>query len=277
MAARYVDLHVHSWHSDGTMSPADIVAEAQEHNVGILAISDHDKLEGGRELLQLCKNTNIRAIPAVEIDTYDTGINFHFHILGYNVDLDNAAFIAFAAQARQALDHGSDVLIGAMMRDYPQLSLEEFAVFEMPKGGGGWPMLHYLLARGVTTQLKEGMRFYPQYNVGYDINGFPDVETTCRAIHAAGGKAIIAHPGDYPEIPPEQFKDTLHHLIDCGIDGIEAFYPAYSSQVTADCLAVCNDRKLLVTCGSDCHGSFNKTHIGELPVTLDMLRLDGIL
>ena len=271
----YVDLHTHSWYSDGTQSPAALVQSALQHNVSTLAIADHDMLEGSRELLALCRNTSIRAIPAVEIDTYEMGINLH--VLGYGVDLENPDFNQFVQQTRAALDSMNMVLITAMARDYPQLSVADVTQYTMPQGGGGWLALHYLLEKGVTSVLKEGVRFYQEYRCGYDLAGFPTIAQACDKIHAAGGKAVLAHPGEYVEISSDQWEMLVPYFKANGIDGMEAYYPTHSNAVRDMLLQLCRRHGLLITCGSDCHGTFDRTHVGALPMTLEMLVLDGIV
>lgn len=83
----YVDLHIHSYYSDGTMSPKNILAEGIEKKLKVLAITDHNMLHGSRELVDLCKNKDIDCISGVELDAVEDGINYH--ILGYGIELDN--------------------------------------------------------------------------------------------------------------------------------------------------------------------------------------------
>jgi hypothetical protein len=61
-----------------------------------------------------------------------------------------------------------------------------------------------------------------------------------------------------------------------GLDGIECYYPTHSDVITDSCLSVCRDRNLLITTGSDCHGDFGYSEIGELKITMDELKLGGL-
>ena len=66
-------------------------------------------------------------------------------------------------------------------------------------------------------------------------------------------------------------------FIDLGIDGIECYYPSHTEAITNMCLEICEDRNLLITCGSDCHGEFEDTEIGEMNIPIENLKLGDIL
>ena len=93
MEKLFVDLHVHSYFSDGSMSPEEIAASANENGVGLLALADHDTIEGNELLRTDCLKYGIQYIPAVEIDSIDENTNFH--ILAYRYNSGDCEFIDF--------------------------------------------------------------------------------------------------------------------------------------------------------------------------------------
>ena len=95
-----VDLHIHSYYSDGTMSPEEILHEAKKNQVGIISLTDHDKLEGIINLMELCKNEEILCIPGVEFDSLFNDVNVH--ILGYGFDLFDEDFTRFVKHCRNS-------------------------------------------------------------------------------------------------------------------------------------------------------------------------------
>ena len=105
----YVDLHVHTTHSDGALSPAQMVEKAKAAGVTTLAIADHDKISGSQEAAPLCARAGIRLIPAAEVDTVLRGVLVH--VLAYFPDFANAAFLAMLQDSRAKLDGMSDILI----------------------------------------------------------------------------------------------------------------------------------------------------------------------
>jgi len=274
----YVDLHIHSFFSDGTYSPEEILDEAKRSNVGILAITDHDLLEGSRELRELCKTEGkgIKYIPGVEIDSVYKSVNFH--ILGYCVDLDNKRFREFVSSTRKCLDNVSVGLIRKMEKSVPSVSLAEYLNFRYDRRFGGWGALHYFVAKGLADSLKEGIRFYSEYGITYDDFDFPTIPQICAEIRNAGGFSVLAHPGEVIDTSDVQaFTDTLVNVIDYGLDGVECYYPTHSHEITNVCLDICKQRNLLITTGSDCHGTFGKTSIGQLRVTADKLNIAKLL
>ncbi len=268
----YGDLHIHSCYSDGTMTPMEIVEAALQAKVSLLAIADHNALEGSRELTSLCANAGLSCLSAVELDSLHRTVDYH--ILGYNVDLEDTSFRNFVAHSRYCLDQMSVHLIAAMESAGEPVSLAAYINYNMPKNGGGWKALHYLMECGITQQLHEGFRCYDRYHITYGKAGFPNVEEVCQAIHRAGGYAVLAHPGKViRNVSMSHFRAKVEDLLALGLDGIECYYPAHSDAVTKTCLAICQDHGLFITAGSDCHGDFQTTRIGETQTPLALLQL----
>lgn len=272
----YADLHIHTCFSDGTMSPEEIAKKAAEAGVGLIAVTDHNMLEGSRLAIRACEHRGVHCIPAVELDSMD-GSN-GLHILAYGVDLDDIPFSAFVSKSRRLLDLCSDRLVSAMEADYPSLSTAAYEAFVHDRRMGGWKALQYLLTNGVTTRLKEGIPFYEKYRVGVSSAGFPPVEQVCHSIKAAGGYAVLAHPGESLKFNDSgELRNELRRLADCGIDGIECYYPTHGAEITKACLEVCRQMNLLITSGSDFHGAFSGAEIGAMRMPVEELRLGGLV
>jgi len=274
----YVDLHIHSFFSDGTYTPKEILAEAKRSDVGIFAITDHDVLEGSRELKELCRTEGqgIKYISGVEIDSVYKSTNFH--ILGYCVDLDNKRFKDFAYYVRTCLDNVSIGLITEMEKSVPSVSLAEYLSFTYDRHLGGWAALHYLVAKGLASSLKDGLRFYADYGITFDDFGFPTIPEVCAEVKNAGGYSVIAHPGEVIDTSDiRSFTDTLTDVADFGLDGVECYYPTHSPEITKACVDICRQKNLMITSGSDCHGTFGKTSIGQLCITRDKLDITKLL
>ena len=262
MNSKEIDLHIHSYYSDGTMSPKEILEEALNKKLKMVAIADHNVLEGSKELLSMEVINNIKCIPAVEIDTIDNDINYH--ILAYNFDIENYEFDQFVNKANNELDNISTRLIEKMEKDYYEISLKEYFEYSYPKEKGGWKALHYLREKGLTKELFEGYKFYGLYGPLYTTAKFPNIEETCKHIHNAGGTAIVAHPGRVlKNLNIEEFEQEMRRIIALGLDGIECYYPTHSKEIIEKCKELCNEYKLFSTAGSDCHGEFEDTIIGE--------------
>ena len=276
MTGLFVDLHVHSFYSDGSMSPDEIVNAALKNNVGLLAIADHDLIEGSLSIRELCKANGIEYIPAVEIDSFENGKNYH--ILAYGFDVHDKEFCDFLGHTRFLLDESGVKLIEAMQSDYRNVSLTDYMNFSYDIHLGGWKALHYFVERGLVSSLKDGIRFYPCYNITYDKSGFSSISSIVYRIKKAGGFSVLAHPGELIDTDDiNAFYAELHRIMSCGLDGIECYYPSHPDAVTKVCIDYCDEKRLLITAGSDCHGLFGKTQVGEMNITIEKLMLGKLM
>lgn len=272
MTEKIADLHTHTYHSDGTMSPEDILLAALQKGVGVLAITDHDTLAGTRELRDLCRGYDIHYVSGVELDSLDNGTNIH--ILGYGIDLEDAEFCDFVERNRLLLDRVNSMLIEKMQQDYSNITYSDYMEYTYDRTKGGWKALHYLMDRGITGSLRDGFPFYPRYDCTYQKVDFLSVREVCEYIHKAGGKAVLAHPGvTVKEKELLIFEKEVHRLVSLGPDGIECYYPTHTKEITEICLRICRERNLLITCGSDCHGGFGTAEVGETNTPLRLLNL----
>ena len=275
MTKPYADMHIHSCHSDGSLTPKEIVHVAIENNIGLLAVSDHNVAEGSLETQQLCMGLGIRCIPAVEIDTLDGDTSIH--ILAYGVDFNDAAFRKYLSHTRFMLDECSVKLVEFLQADYKGVNLPDFFDFTFNRQLGGWKGLHYLLEKGISTSLKEGIPMYRKYGVTPGKSGFSTVAAAAHRIHLAGGYAVLAHPGvifDASDIT--NFMKEVSRVIAYGLDGIECYYPKHSEEITQACLEYCRQNNLIITGGSDSHGAFTGAEVGTLKILADNLELKGL-
>ena len=254
------DLHVHSYYSDGTMSPKEIVREAKNKNLGIIAITDHDVLDSYEEVKVEAEKEGIIVIRGVEIDSIFEG---HLvHLLAYKFN-DNKKFFELVNKAKEQLLETSIELIRRMEKDYENISLEDYNSYEYDRRKGGWKGIHYLFDRKVTEGLFDGMKFYGKYECGHEKFDFPSVKEVCDTTHEAGGYVVLAHPCNYyKDKTKEKILEKLEILKSDGIDGIECYYPANSDLMTETCVEFCKDNDLIITAGSDSHGDFGAVSKG---------------
>lgn len=267
----YVDLHIHSTCSDGTFTPEEIVRRAVEAGVGAISVTDHDAIEGTLRAEPLARAAGLLYVRGVEIDTLWEGRDVH--MLAYKADFEDERLLSIIREARERMDAMSDRLLARMLPDFPMLDAGEYAAFERDSSLGGWKMLDYLLKKGVTRAMTDGMRFYARYGVTYADAGFRPAAEVVAAIRAAGGRAVLAHPG-LTLSGVENFPRALERLADVGVDGVECYYPAHTRDVEQICLSLCARRGLLPTAGSDCHGAFQNTQIGQTRTAMDKVALE---
>lgn len=276
-----VDLHIHTYYSDGTMSPKEVVEDAKRKNLGIIAITDHDVLDSYEELKVEAEKAGIIAIRGVEIDSIFEG---HLvHLLAYKFE-DNEKLFKLINHAKEQLLETSIELIRRMENDYEGISLEDYNSYEYERRKGGWKGIHYLHDRKITEGLFDGVKFYGKYDCGHEKFAFPSVEEVCNTVHDANGYVVLAHPCNYySNKNKEEILEKLEILKNLGIDGVECYYPANSDLMTNTCLEFCKDNNLIITAGSDGHGGFGAVskgieyYIGAINKDSEILNINKLL
>ena len=254
------DLHMHSYYSDGTMSPREIVEDAKKRNVQLIAITDHNVLDSYTELKEAAEEFGIKVIRGVEIDARFEDIVVH--ILAYNFE-DNENLFNLIHKAKNELLETSIELIKRMENDYENISSEDYEAYDYDRRKGGWKGIHYLFDRGITSELFEGVKYYGQYKCGHEYFDYPTVEEVIDAVHEANGYVVLAHPCNYyKNNTKEEVLEKLEKFKSIGIDGVECYYPANSEMMTETCVEFCKNNDMIITVGSDSHGEFGAVSKG---------------
>jgi len=276
MKLPYADLHIHSYHSDGSLSPDEIVEAAVMSGVGVLAVADHDVIEGNLETAALCKDHGIACIPAVEIDVLDG--QEPFHLLAYGFEPNDKEFRTFLSHIRFLLDESNVKLVEALAKEYDSISLPDYFDYTYDRKLGGWKALHYMVSKGITSTLREGLPVYAQYGITHAVSGTSTLAAAVYRIKKAGGYAVLAHPAEMIDTADlAAFRKEIERLISMGLDGIECYYPKHTDEVTQICLDICVEKNLMVTAGSDCHGTFTGARIGAMDILVEKLALRDLL
>jgi predicted metal-dependent phosphoesterase TrpH len=250
------DLQSHSTYSDGALTPADVVERAANAGVTLLALTDHDSVDGVPEALEAARVKNIALVPAAELSSVHDD-HEDLHILGYAFDHTDSTL-------RDALeDFRADRVrrIFAMADRLRELGFAlDDAGFKEHAAPGRPHLADALLAnpKNAPRLREEGIagkrELFPAYLVpgapGYVRRSRPTVQQAIDVIHAAGGLAVWAHPfWDLDEPLP-----TLRRFAGFGIDGVEAFYPTFSAEQTGQLHAAARELGLLTTGSTDFHG-----------------------
>jgi predicted metal-dependent phosphoesterase TrpH len=250
------DLQSHSTYSDGALAPSDVVERAANAGVTLLALTDHDSVDGVPEALEAARVKNIALVPAAELSSVHDR-HEDLHILGYAIDPGDSTLL-------DALeDFRADRVrrIFAMADRLRELGFElDDAAFKAHAAPGRPHLADALLAhpKNAPRLRAEGIsgkrELFPAYLVpgapGYVRRSRPTVQQAIDVIHAAGGLAVWAHPfWDLEEPLP-----TLREFAGLGIDGVEAFYPTFSAEQTTALHATASELGLLTTGSTDFHG-----------------------
>ncbi|MCX8068184.1 MAG: PHP domain-containing protein [Anaerolineae bacterium] len=266
------DLHIHTTASDGTWTPAEAVARVQEAGIGLFAIADHDTLEGALAAADIVRRTP--GAPAlllgVEISTVLNGTLVH--ILGYGVRPDHPELARLLRANRERLEWVNVETLRRMARAGYPVDLEAYAAYENDPRRGGWKGLNFLIDSGLCRDVRDFFERIFVDPIRPPDPGFPHPAEAIARIREASGVPVLAHPGASLR-GPEPIEMALEQFLDFGIGGVECYTPYHSPQMVALCREFCIRHGLLVTGGSDCHGTFADRRLGVPEVTLNDLHL----
>lgn len=261
------ELQCHSTYSDGEFTPAEVVAAAADAGIELLALSDHDSVNGVAEAADAAQLAGIRLVPAVEISSLDP-MSQDMHILGYGVDPGHTELLA----ALEASRNDRELRATRMMDALREIGFElEQAPLDARIAEGktiGRPHLAQAVVSHPANAARlraEGLTEPTPFLVAYLIEGQPafrerNAPTAAEAIaliHEAGGLAVWAHPfWDVPDAT--DVLETLDRFVAAGVDGVEVFYVTHNRPETELLADRCDLLGLLTTGSSDFHGPHHK-------------------
>lgn len=266
-----VDLHLHTTASDGRWSPEQLVDKVQQKGIELFAVTDHDSLGSLAETAQRIRGTGLKFLPGVELSAQLDGQVYH--LLGYGFDPDHPELVESVSKSNALLNSTNDEIMRRLAAAGWPISLDEYASYTWDRHRGGWKSLNYLLDHGVCQDV-------PGYNrllgeITHPEPGYPSPDQVSTVVQQAGGTVILAHPGAY--FRNQLDVQRLDQLVEMGIQGLEC-YTVHHDKASTECFRdYCRDRNLLITGGSDSHGGLVGRSLGEPPVFVSQLRLDGLV
>ena len=257
------DLQSHSLHSDGALEPRDVVSTAAEAGVELLALSDHDTVDGVREALDAARAVGIRLVSAVEISSVDRNKQ-DLHVLGYLVDHSDSVLRERLRAWREDRERRAEAMSAALRELGYELDESELARRQAEGKPIGRPHLADAVVRhpGNERRLREeALTERSAFLEAYLIDGkpafkprtTPTISESIGAIHDAGGVAVWAHPFWDIEPSPEVL-DAIDRFRGWGLDGVECFYTTHTREQTELLADRCTQLGLLSTGSSDFHG-----------------------
>ncbi|MCF6287569.1 MAG: PHP domain-containing protein [Candidatus Hydrogenedentes bacterium] len=243
----FVDLHLHTRHSDGSDSPAVVVARAVAAGASAIALTDHATVAVVAAGRVAARNAGLGFLSGTEISTGFKGREVH--VLGLGIDIENEALCAaLGALCHARQRRGRDILERLAELD---IHLPESLVAD---GGEAFGRMHIARAMTDAGYVKKPQEAFDRYLNGGKAAFVPKktlpVAEAVDCIHGAGGLAFVAHPGLGKTV-----RKLLPELLLLPFDGIEAYHISHTPGRVDEFLVLAGDRGLLVSGGSDCHGT----------------------
>jgi predicted metal-dependent phosphoesterase TrpH len=258
----YVDLHIHSTASDGSLSPTEIIETAKKLNLRAIAITDHDTIEGSVEALRHQDSSGVEILSGIEISvSFDSGT---MHMLGYMMRLDDVALRQTLKVLQEARANRNLEIIKRLQDIGVDISYDE--VLKASQGGQiGRPHIAQVLVHNKAVQtIDEAFnrllgKGRPAYVERYRLLPVEAIQT----ILGAGGLPVLAHPFTLNAKTEGDLDRLLAELKQAGLKGVEVYYPGHGPELTARYERLAHRHGLLLTGGTDFHGTVNPgVHIG---------------
>ena len=251
----FADLHTHSTASDGLLSPAQLIESAHEKGLSVIGITDHDTVSGLAEAHLAADRVGIRLVSGIELSCGWQGRDTSVHVLGLYINEESPALQELLNEQRDQrylralkmvdLLAGLDLDVAELRRRFEQ----------SPEKVLGRPHIaRYLQERGYVKDFQEAFeRYLSRGKPAYVAKDHVLPETGIEVIHAAGGIAVVAHPG-----LTSDWGDVWNRISRMHWDGIEAYYSEHSPRDVKRFAELARQHNLVSTGGSDYHGEYGK-------------------
>ena len=252
----YSDLHIHSTFSDGILTPSQIIDLAKCNGVEYISITDHDSVLSQSEILK--EINDLKIIPGIELSSEYNG--HEIHLLGYFINFNDASLNHVLEKIRQErIDRVHNIItqlnsLNCVISE-SDIELSKFVSLGRPH------IAKILVEKGYAKSMHDAFAMYlakgkPAYIERFKIN----YKEAVKLIGNCGGISVLAHPGEiYKGINKERLIQDLKMY---GLNGIEVFHPSHKDKDRNDFYNLAIKYRLVITGGSDYHGSNTKVESG---------------
>ncbi|GAB4263424.1 PHP domain-containing protein [Thermincola ferriacetica] len=260
-----VDLHIHTTASDGNISPAEVIDLAVQAGLRTIAFADHENTAGYTAVKDMAEGKGLEIIPALELQTWHK--NKEIHILGYFIDVNDINFQKRLTELRKDKNRCAMAMVEKIRRcgfDIGWDEVERLSCFGGPISKGH--IMQVLKLKGYIKTREDAARilglYFNQEGKAYSCYNFPSAEAV-DLIKSARGIPILAHPGLIGD------DNLVLDLIKMGISGLEVYYNYFGpnkNNYIAKYEKMALDHGLLMTGGSDYHGTITPVVLGETEI-----------
>ncbi len=258
------DLHIHTYYSDSTMSPEEVVFEATKNGMSCIAITDHDVVDGVLPTQEAAKGHNLEVISGIELSSEFEGKDIH--ILGYFVDIHKGPLVERIESFLDGrVERMKQMIMNLKTVGIKDIEFEEAAALTKSRAVGRMHLATLLIQKGHAKNVKEVFdKFLSQDRPGFAPKFQQTPFEAIDLIHQSGGLAVMAHP------MLTQKDELISRLVKHGMDGLEVYYPNCMPIVTSIYEKIAKKHNLLMTGGSDAHGKAKVyTYVGKASISYE--------
>ena len=256
-----IDLHTHSSASDGTDTPAGVVAAAAQAGIDVVGLTDHDTTLGWDEATGAASVTGVAVVVGTEISARDHGISIH--LLSYLQDPHHPALAATLERTRNARLVRAHTMVERLGADYDLTWDDVVAQTSLDTTVGRPHIADALVASGATADRSAAFASMLSPRSKYYVPHYaPEALDAVAAVRAAGGVPVFAHPGALAR--GRVVSDSvIEEMVGAGLAGLEVHHRDHSPQQVARLTALAVRFGLLITGSSDYHGTGKPNRLGE--------------
>ena len=262
----FADLHIHTYYSDSTSSPQEVVDEAIKNSLSCIAITDHDVIDGVVPTREAAQGHHLEVIAGIELSSEFEGKDIH--VLGYFIDIDKGPLVekmeSFLVERVRRM---KQMIINLQTLGIKDITFEEVAALTKSRAVGRAHLATLLLQKGHVSSFKNAFEKYlTQGRPGYAPKFMQTPFEAIDLIHQSGGLAVMAHP------MLTQKDEIIPRLVKGGLDGLEVYYPNCMPTVREFYKKIAKKNGLLMTGGSDAHGAAKGyTYVGKEQIPYELV------
>ncbi len=263
---KWADLHIHTYYSDSTSSPEEVVADAIKAELACIAITDHDVIDGIEPVMAAAKSHGLEVIPGIELSSELNGKDIH--ILGYGFNYKKSPLVDKLVAIQEARMERIKKMIEKLKGlGVDNITFEEVAKKTHSNAVGRPHLAAALVEKGWASSIKAAFDKYigeggPAYFTKYNQTPYEAIEL----ITNSGGVAVMAHPMH------TQKDELIAPMVKAGLGGLEVYYPNCSETVVKFYKNLAKKHQILATGGSDAHGAAKThTYVGKTQIPYELV------
>jgi len=263
--AKYADLHVHTFYSDSTFSPEEVVGRAKEANLAAIAICDHDSIDGISPCMEAAERAGIEVIPGIEMTVEKE--DAEAHILGYFIGWEDPGFRKILKELQETRVERIHKMVEKLKSH--GVDVDATDVLKL-SGRGSVGRLHLAQAIMKTGKFNRHREIFDKF-IGFGKPCYvPNIKLSPKGaielLLKVGGIPVLAHPYTVGK------DEYIEEFVGYGLKGIEIYHSDHTNSMTKRYKEIAERYNLLLTGGSDCHG-LNKSRvlIGSVKVPYELV------
>ena len=264
-----IDLHIHTCYSDGELTPQQVVDRWQDEGYKIIAITDHDGMQGSVIGMDYSADKDIRFISGIEFDSFDSYCR-DIHMLGYGFDYNCPELREALLEIALKRARRNDQMREALGRMGYEITLDDIGAVNEGRHVGKPTFATILYRKGYLSDPQEAFRtVFRRPEIKSIVKETLDTGKVIELIHHAGGLAVLAHPMEQRHLEEsfDEFRPRLYNILDrireYGVDGIECCHPSADEEQQKLLADYADHYGLIKTRGSDFHTDRHKRNFSR--------------